>query len=519
MTDERKPARPTITRAWVFDGPGGVRIQKAESDSQQLPEDPFSYTSNPKGDESGLDKPPFDMNALAAMLGGPESMGNSLHARCVKQKASDTLGRGIELRDISEDDREPVAEEEDRWNAYVEAVETDDRDDGSLKERLTWMWQDYESIGWGVVESGRKTTGEIDGLWHVPSHTVRAHSDGIRYAQKRGHKLTWFKRFGVKGDVNAQTGEWVPGGLSPEVRGNELIVIKNYSPISAHYGLPDHIPALGAFAGWSAQQAFNVRFFDNQAVPSMAVIVEGADLSPEVEATIYDHFERIKGDPSRTIVIPVPGVQGVSEMYQPKIRFERLSTEIKDASFRMYRQDIALETCIAHGVPPYRIGWPIVGSLGGSTAEEMTKIYNDSIVQPRQETVEQRFNRALLGPNGLKISSWRLKVNELDVRNEMADLERSEKMYSLGVLTPNMIARYFGVEERDPAIPGGDDYITVPLNPQGGAGQGAAAPALSQGSSNPFVDEAVAKYWRDEVSELVALREQIVKAMPELVAA
>ena len=187
----------------------------------------------------------------------------------------------------------------------------------------------------------------------------------------------------------------------------------------------------------------------------------------------------------------------MSEAFQPKVRFERLSVEVKDSSFRMYRQDSALEICISHGVPPYRIGWPIVGSLGGSTAEEMTNIYNDSIVQPRQETWEQRLNRSILGPKGLDITTWGLKCAELDVRNEMRDIEKSKGLYELGVTTPAELARYFGFERTDPAA---NDYIGVPLNPQAG--------------TLPMPEEEMAKVWTAEVEALHEVRKAVERVMP-----
>jgi capsid portal protein len=101
-------------------------------------------------------------------------------------------------------------------------------------------------------------------------------------------------------------------------------------------------------AGWRAQAEFNVRFFDNHAVPAYAVVIEGADVTPELEEKILDHFKAIKGDPHRTLVIPVPGIPG-DEATQVKVRFEKLAVDIKDASFRLYKQDNALEICIAHG--------------------------------------------------------------------------------------------------------------------------------------------------------------------------
>jgi len=503
MSETAVVKSPVLEHAWIFDGPGGVRIEKAERPSTQLADDPFSYSGEGEG---GLMPPPYDLDGLSKMLDS-----NALHARAVKQKAADILGRGITLRAKElADNEKPIAEEEDRFGAFIDSVEDDDRGEGSFKERLEWAAQDFESVGWAVVEVSRNNQGEIDGLWHVPAHTVRAHKDGRRFAQMKGGKLVWFKRYGIDGDTDRERGGWSNNPISDaDVRGNELIVIRNYTPRSSLYGLPDHIPALAALAGWRAQAEFNVRFFDNNAIPAYAVVIEGATLTPELEERIRSYFVMLKGKPHQTLIIPVPGAEGDDAAARPVVRFERLSADIKDASFRMYKQDNALEICIAHGTPPYRVGWPIMGSLGGSTAEEMTQIYNDAVVQPRQETWEQRLNRTLLGKNGLAITTWSLKAAELDVRNEMRDIEKAKGLYLLGVTNPNDHARFFGYDQRED--PGGSRYIDVPLAP-GPAGYG-----------SPAMDEAVAKQWGGEVAGLTELRKRIegalgAQARPQLVA-
>jgi len=483
-----------LDRAWIIEGrDGSAQVRKAaDRPSQQLPEDPFSYAG---GAEGGLIRPLYDLDSL---LSTQES--NSLHGRCVRQKAIDILGRGITLRAREvEDGADPSTEEEKRWHEFLQRVEDDERGDESFKERLTQAHEDFEGIGWAVIEVARDRAGLLTGLWYVPGHTVRAHADGKRFAQKRGGKTTWFKRFGVQGTVHAKSGAWDDREAGIDEAGNELIVIRNHTPRSSFYGAPDHIPALAAIAGWKAQAEFNLRFFDNVAVPSYAVVIEGATLTPDLEQLILDHFRQIKGDPSRTIVIPIPAAAG-DESMQPKLRFERLSVETKEATHIKYRQDNALEVLIAHGMPPYRVGWPIVGSLGGDVAEEMTRIYNDSVVQTRQETWEQRLNRALLGPKGLDIHDWELKCAELDVRNEVSDLKKARDLYELGVVTPNDNAKFFGYDPRPEGVPGGDDYIAVPLAP---GGRSSAAPAM------PVMDEEIAKAWRAEVVELAAIRKRI----------
>ena len=534
MNDQ--PRAPVLTTAWVF---GDGRIQKAESQSQRLAEDPFSYAGDGEG---GLVPPLFNLDELAQL----QTESNTLHYRCVKQKAADVCGRGFVIR--PRDNEEGLPAEEERWHEFVESVEDDDRADETFKERITQAHEDYEGIGWGVLEVGRRGDGTIDGLWHVPAHTVRAHKDGRRYAQMRSGKTVWFKRFGVEGTVDRKTGAWSDRTQLGDFAGNELIVIRNYTPRSSFYGSPDHIPALSALAGWRAQAEFNVRFFDRNAVPAYAVVIEGADVSPELEEMIQQHFHALKGEPHKTLVLPVPRVMG-DESAQVHVRFEKLAVDIKDASFRLYKQDNALEICIAHGVPPYRVGWPIMGSLGGATAEEMTQIYNDSIVQPRQETWEQRLTRRLLGRKGLEITTWLVKANELDTRNELRDLDKARLLYELNAATPNMLADFFGFPRRkrpdgtdDPL---GDLYrdqlmgveavaslIRAGFDPAA-ALQAMGLPAMPHTGLVPVtvkpnelggvvpLDTVFAKRWSEEVASLSELRQRVEQllAAPERAAA
>lgn len=490
-----------ITKAWVFDT---GEVVKAEAASQQLPDDPFRDAYR-DGGESGLVQPLYDLDRLSQML---ET--NTLHARAVKQKASDVAGRGFFLRPTADEGDGGTDQAENTWGEFLESVELgDDRGDETFKERIVAAHEDFEAVGWAILEVSRRGDGRPDGLWHVPAHTIRAHADGRRYVQKRAGKNKWFKRFGLKGTVNSADGGWSDSGATPaSLRGNELIVIRNSTSRSSLYGLPDHIPAMAAIAGWRALAEFNVRFFDRNAVPSYAVVVEGADLSPEVEAMIRDHFEAIRGKPHATLVLPIPGVPG-DEAAQPKVRFEKLTADVKDASFRLYKQDNAMELCIAHGIPPYRIGWPVMGSLGGATAEEMTQIYNDGIVQPRQETWEQRFSRTIIGPKGLELTGVELKAKELDTRNEIRDIERARGMVELDVATPNDLADFFGVDRR--ASPYADLTLREMAALQGEQGGYAPAVLAKRDGQRPAWPEV----WASEVTALIELRKAVARVMGE----
>src|SRR5690606_4544021 len=105
-----------------------------------------------------------------------------------------------------------------------------------------------------------------------------------------------------------------------------------------------------------------------------------------------------------------------------KVEFQRLAVDVKEASFRLFRQDNRDEILAAHGVPPYRAGIAETGSLGGSTAVESTEIYKMSVIEPRQSILENLFNRYILR-SAFDVTDWRWKLAEIDTRDERHDLD------------------------------------------------------------------------------------------------
>jgi len=258
--------------------------------------------------------------------------------------------------------------------------------------------------------------------------------------------------------VHKDTGVISPlKSLQAEDRASEIIWFVNYTPRSDYYGLPDIIPALGAIWGDIARRDYNIAFFDNYGVPAYAIFVSG-NFDPgeideegrtEMEKMIEEHFAELAKNPHSTLILSIP-TEGREE--EVKIEFKALSTEVKEASFRLYRNDNRDEILSAHGMPPYRIGVNETGSLGGSTAVESTEIYKMSVIEPRQEMLEAAINRYIVW-GAFKADDWEFKLAEIDTTDEKADLEIIASLFEKGAITPNQIIRHFkdrfGLEEVD----------------------------------------------------------------------
>jgi hypothetical protein len=94
-------------------------------------------------------------------------------------------------------------------------------------------------------------------------------------------------------------------------------------------------------------------------------------------------------------------------------------------------------------VPPYRAGIAATGSLGGSTAEKSDEIYIESIINPRQATIEPLINKHIIW-DGLQCYDWRFKLVEIDTSDEEHDLDVIERLWLMGAMTINEVIRVLG---------------------------------------------------------------------------
>ena len=109
--------------------------------------------------------------------------------------------------------------------------------------------------------------------------------------------------------------------VDPEsgARQNEMLHLTKYTPLSSYYGVPDMLPAVAAVLGDKAAREYNVDFFSHNAVPRMAIIVEGGQLSEEVLEQLRQFMEsEVKGQGHKTLVLDVPG-------RETRVRLEKLT--------------------------------------------------------------------------------------------------------------------------------------------------------------------------------------------------
>ena len=145
---------------------------------------------------------------------------------------------------------------------------------------------DEEATGSGYVEISRNGKGKVDGIYHVPSHTMRVRQGDLGFVQIRGAKRVFFKPFGEERVMNKTSGKYESATKTD--RATEIIQFTLYSPRSSYYGIPRWISSVAAIQGSRLAAIRNIAFFENDAVGRLAIVVSGGQLSDKSITGIQD---------------------------------------------------------------------------------------------------------------------------------------------------------------------------------------------------------------------------------------
>ena len=407
------------------------------AESKQLGKDAFAdtdYTSD------SLVKPLYAPLTMAKLLEI-----NTYHMRACRTKAEDVAGNGWKLTPLVE---EPDEEQKKIIEDFIEGQEE------SIEETIKKLQLDKELVGYFSMEVAREFNafdGKVNMIKHMPAHTVRIHKEGNKYCQYRNNKKTWFRNYDYKMDIERKTGKEVKGnGLAKDTRGNEMIWNVKYTPRSCFYGIPDITPAIGAITGDISRRDYNIAFFNNYGVPAYMVSICGdfdpGEVDPDTGKTklveqIEEKFKEVIRNPQSVMILTIPRHDQASGG-EITIKVEPLSTDIKEASFRLYRVDNRNEVITAHAIPPYRMGIYETGSLAGNLGAESTEIYYTSVIKPQQEVYNNIMNHYVLPT--LLITDWKWTLNSIDLEDIDKEIDRCVKLIGIASMTPNEAIEYLG---------------------------------------------------------------------------
>jgi PBSX family phage portal protein len=292
-------------------------------------------------------------------------------------------------------------------------------DDDSFTTSMEKVYTDLQATGNGFLEVGRTVTGDIGYIGHIPSTTVRVRRLRDGFVQIIGQKVVYFRNFGAT-NTNPMT---------TDTRPNEIIHIKEYSPLNTYYGIPDIISAVSSLIGDSLAAQYNIDYFQNKGAPRYIITVKGAKLSADAEDKMFRFLQSgLKGQNHRTLYIPLPGDTDNNKV---EFKMEPVETAIQEASFERYRKQNRDDILVAHQVPISKLGGSDSGAIAAAMSQDRT--FKEQVARPAQAQLEKVINKIIKE----KTDILSLKFNELTLTDEIAQSQIIERYVKTQVITPD----------------------------------------------------------------------------------
>jgi PBSX family phage portal protein len=432
---KRRAAR--ISKMEVTDGymDSALAVQSGKEDAKSKAINPGTVFRNAYGLFDVI-TPPYDLYELSSYY--DTSFAN--HA-AIDAKVENTVGLGYDfvlsdkttLKLETSEDSKAV----DRARKRIERLKIQLRDwienlnqDESFTSVMEKVFTDVHAVGNGYIEIGRTSFGEIGYLGHIPATTIRCRRLHDGYVQIIGNKVVYFRNFGATNK----------NPITDDPRPNELIHIKEYSPLNTFYGVPDIISAMPSLLGDALASQYNIDYFKNKAVPRYVVTLKGAQLTSDAEDKLFRFLQTgLKGQNHRTLYIPLPGDSDTNKV---EFKMDPIESGVQEGSFSEYRKQNRDDILVAHQVPLSKLGGGDSGAIAASLAQDRT--FKEQVARPAQRNLEKILNRIVRE----KTDILELKFNELTLTDELAQSQILTNYVKNQIMVPNEARALLNLPER-----------------------------------------------------------------------
>ncbi len=422
------------------------------------------YNKHTKG-YSILDvvQPPYDLTELANFYDT-----NFANHAAIDAKVENIVGMGYDWKLTSatmQKLEELTGEKLDFTHRKIERLKAQMEDwieglnnSSTFTGTMERVFTDMLATGNGYLEVGRTTSGEIGYLGHIPAPTMRVRRLHDGYMQIVADKVVYFRNFGATN----------PNPVTDDPRPNEIIHLKEYSPINTYYGIPDVISALQAIKGDQFASQYNIDYFENKAVPRYIVTVKGAQLSPESEERLFRFLQTgLRGQNHRTLYVPLP-----SDADGNKVEFDMhpIENTVQDGSFKDYRKQNRDDILMAHQVPLSKLGGVDGSALAAALSQDRT--FKEQVTRPAQ----RHLQKVIYNITREKTDVIQLAFKEATLTDEVALSQIHERYLRNQAMTPNEVRENLGL----PARKEGDKMVDLSPKTQANQRQNAAGTSERQ---------------------------------------
>lgn len=356
-------------------------------------------------------QPRIDLSLMHSLI-----FTNPWHFACVDAKSNAATQRGYQLKTTRRTQRGVSNPELAAFKRFEDRIYA--RTGMDLSEIFRQVSFDFFSTGNLTLEITKNLGGSVDCIYPIPAVTCYKHSTLPLYVQRvnpveftaslgQQEEAIVIPRFGA----NVPTDTYralLPERYRNEAGLHEMVMVSNVVlSTDPYYGISDILSALTTVLGDNAANAYNLQFFQNNAIPRYAITVSGGRVTDEFIEQIKQFMSHeCKQQNHRSIVIPV--MRGFD------VKFEKLDDRPNDASFLAYKSINKQEIMAVHKVPPAEVG--VWDDANRSNAEQQSKNYQLKIIEPHQLMLNGIMNRVI--QNGLGLGGVEFQWNKLELTSE-----------------------------------------------------------------------------------------------------
>lgn len=228
-----------------------------------------------------------------------------------------------------------------------------------------------------------------------------------RFVQSGQHGHTWFKQFGDPRIVSTLTGKIFPDmdAFKEHLKSNpkdrpasEIIHFKIHHTGEA-YGVPRWIGVLLSVLGSRAADEVNFGYFDNKAVPPLAILVSGGRLAEEsvtrIETFLRDNIRGRENFHKILVIEADDDGDPLGNAERPTIKFEKLNdVQAGDALFQKYDERNIDKVGSAFRLPRLMRG--DIRDFNRATAQAALKFADEQVFQPERNEFDAWIDREIL---------------------------------------------------------------------------------------------------------------------------
>ena len=469
-----------------------VYSRKNRQSSKAIEEDPFLSIY----DSYGIIPPPFNMSDLANAV----KISNTV-PQCIQAMEQNCEGFGYNLVEI--------IKEEDITPALRKQIDTEKKqvknffDYASYETSFTKLRKkvrgDMEKLGNGYIEVIRNTAGKIAGLEYVKSiytrmgklskpvdvdiikkdaetgeYTKEPYVKRFRtFVQQIGNEAVFFKELGDPRDIDSKNGNVITSEYLKEAEdkgekvtyANEIIHSKATEDAETPYGIPRWVGNIVSIAGSRSAEEVNSSFFDNKAVPPLAMLISGGTLDKGTHDRIKDYINSdIKGKENfhSMLIIEAEGSKSPHSLEQNQVKIElKELSQIKEGMFLAYDKENRLKLRSTFRLSPLYIG--LTEDFNYATSRESKVITEEQVFGPEKLDFDFMINRKIFPELGIKYLRFETKSAPID---NMKDLTETVKVMNDSGLTNaesrKMLDKIAGVE-LDEIKGEGNEWLGLPM--------------------------------------------------------